>query len=782
MENQVVHRRGASNGVSSRSSNGNGVDSDQDYELVRLGKQRSWSPNNDANHDDNDDDDHHDDDDDWDALAAPVSEHETSRPQTRNRDEDEDDPAASEVTLSSKAVASEAALPARFYISSVLTLLSLIAYILTLKLGSGVVQLQGIGDLNTATNATSSSSSSSSSTVLVGLTGFVRVQEVLGMGMDMDMDTDSTDTATKPWKGGGYTVQQQALFVNNNSNAYFKQGRTVWFMWLVLGVGLPWIVSLASNTDTDLPDEEDDDDDAASDVNAGDDSVSMSSSTRNVSNTSTRNCGRNFQLVTAGLCLVAAVIPVFSVHCILESRLCQGSFIELQTSSVHSSSASAPASAVSDSYYFPTDATVHEHAQASCTTVTASLTSSSEASLDTSTSMFFNNYALCMIASGLWAVVAVGMLVLALKPANRKQLLAVSEEGADGNANLVPKTASATNSSNYNDNSHDHRKEEESESKHDDATGAPQHRKQERFAVVVLFLTLFVLALYMALIPYWLGGSGLLQVSLVDNNNHNHNVTHPTVVLSTTTWNPPQDIVYTPEQQDMVDDTFFIANAMSCIPLLAVMTVYLLTSLSIVLDTHSSSSRVRVTAVAATAAGIAAASSWMIPATVLRSSDFCTSHTYYEFGFLAAQQEESTAAAAGSAVNDNHTNTTTNNSTRGLGEHEASDLIFWNATDITRHDNVSVDCTLYWPGHVLMWGAFGMTLVTGLLLWNIYSITLASGGTLLGGPMYRELSRLEERDANNNGDDDDVLDDGDNRDDDMEMVEYPREEGTSEIV
>jgi hypothetical protein len=164
----------------------------------------------------------------------------------------------------------------------------------------------------------------------------------------------------------------------------------------------------------------------------------------------------------------------------------------------------------------------------------------------------------------------------------------------------------------------------------------------------------------------------------------------------------------------------------------------------------------------------------MIPATVLRSNDFCTSHTYYEFGFLSEQDETSTATM------NNHTDT--NNSTRGLGEQETTDLMFWKATDITRHDNVSVDCALYWPGHVLMWGAFGMTLVTGLLLWNIYSIALASGGTLLGGPMYRELSRQEERDAssnNNDGTDDDELDDAD---DDVEMVEYPREEGTSEIV
>jgi hypothetical protein len=80
----------------------------------------------------------------------------------------------------------------------------------------------------------------------------------------------------------------------------------------------------------------------------------------------------------------------------------------------------------------------------------------------------------------------------------------------------------------------------------------------------------------------------------------------------------------------------------------------------------------------------------------------------------------------------------------------------------------------------LMWGAFGMTLVTGLLLWNIYSITLASGGTLLGGPMYRELSRREERDANNNNNEDD--DELDATDDDVEMVEYPQTEGTSEIV
>jgi hypothetical protein len=293
----------------------------------------------------------------------------------------------------------------------------------------------------------------------------------------------------------------------------------------------------------------------------------------------------------------------------------------------------------------------------------------------------------------------------------------------------------------------------------------------------------------MALIPYWLGGSGLLQVSLVQDHNlssqqqssssNNNNVTHTTVVLGATTWNPPQDIAYTADMRDMVDDTFFVANYMSCLPLLAAVTVYVLTSVSVVMI--SVPSRVRVTAVAAAAAVTSAISSFLIPATVLRSKDFCTSRTYYEFGFLP-QHPEGTATAA---TMNNHTTATMNHSTRGLeGEHETSDsFIFWKATDITRHDDVSVDCALYWPGRVLMWGAFGMTLVAGLLLWNIYSITLASGGTLRGGPMYRELSRQEEIDADNNGDDDDKdeLDGADDRDDDVEMVEYPRGEGTSEI-
>lgn len=758
MENKVNHRRGltlASNGGSSNNNNNSGGRSnndngdDPDYELVRLKKKRSWSPNGDDDHRD-DDADHHDGDDDFDTTLALT---------TPDRDEDEE-AAASEISSEAAAAAPEAALPTRFYISTVLTLLSLIAYILTLKLGSGVVRLKGIGDLNMSGSATSASSSSASATVLVGLTGFVRV-----LDDDMDIDINTTDgNSDKPWKGGGYTVQQQSLFVNSDSNAKFQRGRTVWFMWLVLGVALPWVVSLASNTDTDIQDDDNDVVEAATDTdanaNANDSSMSKSSSTRNSKSTSTRNCGRNFQLITASLCLVAAVIPVFSVHCILESRLCQGSFIELQSSLATSSSASA-----SSSYYFPTDATVHERAQASCVpTTTASTTTSSAVAAEAVSfeNLFSNNYFLILVASGLWAIVGVAMLVLALRPnrvsSSRKFPGGVPGNGADVGL-VVPKTTSSrTSSSNGNGNDH----QEESESKLD--TIAPQHRMTERITVVALFLTLLVLALYMALIPYWLGGSGLLQVSLAENNDSSlHNVTHTTVILGTTTWNPPQDIVYTAEQQDMVDDTFFVANTMSCIPLLAVMTVYLLVSLSVVLD--SSSSKVRVTAVAATAAGIGAVASWMIPATVLRSDDFCRSHTYYEFGFLPEQDETATAAM--------NNPTDTNNSTRGLGEQETSDLMFWKATDITRHDDVSVDCALYWPGHVLMWGAFGMTLVTGLLLWNIYSITLASGG-----PMYRELSRQEERDANNSNNDDEV----DDTDDDVEMVEYPREEGTHEIV
>jgi hypothetical protein len=323
-------------------------------------------------------------------------------------------------------------------------------------------------------------------------------------------------------------------------------------------------------------------------------------------------------------------------------------------------------------------------------------------------------------------------------------------------------------------------------------------------------LTLTVLALYMALIPYWLGGSGLLQVSATLANG----TTTVVQVLGATTYNPPQDIAYTVSMQYMVDDTFGTANTVSCIPLLTAVTVYLLTSISVVLSSKSfpPHARLRVTCVAAVMAAVSAVTSYIIPVTVLRSPDFCgTPDVYYEFGFRAASSSSSTTAAAaamhnstrGLVVGEQEHETSTSDSDNDSSDNDNDSLgmtDFWKATDITRHDNVSsLDCALYWPGRVLLWGAFGMTLVTGLLLWNMYtmysnSITASGGTPLLGrsrsagaGPtVYRELSRQEEIDANhdNNGndDEDDELDDADNREDDVEMVEYSREEGTSEIV
>jgi hypothetical protein len=61
-------------------------------------------------------------------------------------------------------------------------------------------------------------------------------------------------------------LQQQALFVNSDAAANFQRGRTVWFMWLVLGVALPTArISPTTRTRTyriTTCDHDDNDDDA----------------------------------------------------------------------------------------------------------------------------------------------------------------------------------------------------------------------------------------------------------------------------------------------------------------------------------------------------------------------------------------------------------------------------------------------------------------------------------------------------------------------------------------
>jgi hypothetical protein len=119
---------------------------------------------------------------------------------------------------------------------------------------------------------------------------------------------------------------------------------------------------------------------------------------------------------------------------------------------------------------------------------------------------------------------------------------------------------------------------------------------------------------------------------------------------------------------------------------------------------------------------------------------------------------------------------------------------FWQATDITRHNGVSVECSLYWPGRVLMWGSVGMTLVTGLLLWVIYlqsQLQLAvvasassSGNKNVDGLVFWDRQREEDGGTNHsNGNDDNGLgmyseQEADNLHD-VEMMEYPQEEWTS---
>jgi hypothetical protein len=644
------------NNNNNNSNNNSNTDGDQEYELVNHANnnQLSWTNTD------------HESVTHRDALSSAETDT-ASASDTRayNDNIDNDFDSDEEPSLATVAAVVKSSSSSRFYVSLFLTALAVTAYVLTLKLGTGVVRLEGIFDKNEYDqNANETASRDKNhSVVLLGLTGFVRDQTV-------NDDYDSSDThsyanntaaatAAKPWKGVcGYAVAQQVAFVWTNghvgghvvghvvghvggggggmtedmtsdsvghetTNTFLNRGRTVWFLWLVWGVGLPWLVSLAASwqdkTDTDETDS------------------STDPSTR-----------RRFQLVTCGLCWMAAVIPLFAVHSILQSRLCQGTFIELHTSSSVSSSLSH--------YYYPTDATVHEQAQASCSITTNS---------DSDTNSYTNNYSLVLAASGLWAFVAVAMFVLAVRPTGRQAQTTVSATTSVSTVSSATATRMTSN----------------------DKIKISQG---ERATLAALLLTLAILALYVALIPFWVGGSGLLQIlvhvkatttTTTTTATTTTPVTHTKVVLGATSWNPPQDIRYTEQQQDMVDANFAVANWISCtcFPLLAVLVVYILVSMNMMLfhfmedddtgtgtdDTGGTDNdndddneqetaqqqqqkvhmqqiqiqkRIRILAVAALVAAGSAVTSYIIPASVLRSKDFCTVDVYYEFGFQEQPQ------------------------------------------------------------------------------------------------------------------------------------------------